>query len=229
MARLRKIVLSALLGCWITIPAPAQPLEGQKWLRGVSVGMGVGAHAAATVTDYVNAVALPPIKDRLDEFNAIAEFYVAPEFQVTTDWSLALEYGYQIKSFSVVGSSGIGRSDFSYEVHMPTGIAHYLIAGDGYWLKLGGGVGYYFGRFSQTLYGLNQREAFRAEGPGLKIEAVGNTKFDETFYGSVGVDVRWIFGREFKAPEGRTATVSGQTAKFNSFTLGLKFGVMFLY
>ncbi|MBM4167577.1 MAG: hypothetical protein FJ215_00215 [Ignavibacteria bacterium] len=207
----------------------AQTQEGGKRLRGITLGMGVGAHAASSVTDYINAASLPPIRDRLDDFHAVAEFSIVPEYQVTTDWSVALEYGYQIKSFSLVGSAGMGRSDFSYEVHLPTALAHYLISGEGYWLKLGGGVGYYFGGFDQTLYGLNRTETFRAEGIGLKLEAVGNTKFDDSFYGSVGVDVRWIFGGQFKTPEGRVASVGSQTARFESFTVGLKFGVMFLY
>ncbi len=225
----RLLIIIGLLRFCPTAPAEAQNQEGQVRLRGITLGMGVGAHAASSVTDYINTVSLPPLKDRLDEFNAVAEFCVVPEYQVADDWSLAIEYGYQIKSFSLIGGAGMGRSDYSYEVHMPTALVHYLIGGEGYWVKVGGGVGYYFGGFSQTLYGLNQQELFHAEGLGLKLETVGNTKFDDSFYGGIGVDVRWIFGGPFKTPEGRTASVGNQTARFSSFTVGLKFGVMFLY
>ena len=209
----------------------AQSNEGEPTNRffDITVGMGVGAHSAPSIADYVNAVAQPRTEQRLDEFTSVVEFFVAPELQMAEEWSAALEYGLLLKGYTLDDQSGYLRSEFSYQVHMPTLLLQYVLFGDGYRLKLGGGLGYHFVRFSQSYYAYGSEETFHAGGIGLKLGAVGNTQFDETFFGSIGIDLRWDFLGALKRGDGSEVTdrVTNTVPKMNCFTLVVKFGVMF--
>ncbi|HWP81477.1 MAG TPA: hypothetical protein VNN76_02375 [Bacteroidota bacterium] len=201
--------------------------HGQRHIVGVSAGMGVSAHSAPSIVDYVNVVAQP--SQRVDEFTTSIEFFVAPEIQINEDWSIALEYGYHLKSYGFDNSSGLGRVEFTHRVHLPTLLLHYLMPGEAYWFKLGGGLGYHNDMFEESFSSVNRRETYRGSGIGAKVEAVGNTAFDESFYGSIGVDMRWVFGGSFKDHEGKAARYNGFSPKMGFFSAGLKFGVMILF
>jgi hypothetical protein len=191
----------------------------------ISGGMGISAHSATSTGDYISALLQLREPDRIGEFTTAIEFFVTPEIQISDDWSLALEYAYLVKSYRLTSTLAPGISDFSTSLHMPTAIAHYLIPGEGYWLKFGGGVGYYFGTFSQELFGSGQTQVFRASAPGLKLEAVGNTMFDENFYGYIGIDARWGFDEAFSQSDGTTASYQNTNASLGFFNIGLKLGV----
>ena len=142
---------------------------------------------------------------------------------------MGVEYGLLIKSYTIDDQSGYSRSEFSYQVHMPTVLVHRLLIGEGYRVKLGGGIGYHFANFTQSFSSLGSEGTLSARGPGIKLDAIGNTKFDETFYGSIGVDVRWDFVGPLKAGSGGSAATSSAVPlpKMDFFSVGLKFGVTF--
>lgn len=196
---------------------------------GISAGMGVSANSAPSIVDYVNAVAQPPFDQRADEFSASTEFFVVPEYQISDEWSIAVDYSYHLKSYGFDSQSGAGRMEFTHSVHMPMVVVHYLIPGQGYWLKVGGGVGYHVGSFTESFLGVGQETTLRATGFGTKLEAVGNTVFDDHFYGSIGLDLRWVFGSTFKTPSGQTKSYLNFTPQMSFFSVGLKFGVMVLF
>jgi len=214
-----------LLGCH---QAFAQSADRPREFFGISAGLGIGAHNAVAITDYINAIVQPPPDQRLDDFGSAIEFFVTPEMQVADQWSVALEYSLLVKSHSP-GSIGAGGSEINYYIHMPTAIVHYLIPGEGYWLKLGGGIGYHYAVLDQRLFGSSQQTSFTASGGGLKIEAVGNTRFDESFYASIGVDLRWGFGGAFNNSSQGDASYGPTTARLEFFNIGLKLGVAFLF
>lgn len=205
----------------------AQPNAGRP-LIAISAGLGVSANSSPSIVDYINAIAQPPVEQRVDEFSASTEFFVAPEMQVSDEWSVALDYAYYLKSYSFDSRSGMGRLEFTHQVHMPVVVMHYLIPGKGFWLKAGGGAGYHVGSFTESFLGYGQQSTTRAHGVGIKIEAIGNTAFDESFYGSIGVDLRWVFGGSFKTASGQTKSYLQYTPHMSFFSVGLKLGVMFL-
>jgi len=224
-------LLAGLLLLFPITGIEAQNVDSQNARRffDITIGMGVGAHSAPSIVDYINALVQPRVEQRLDEFTSVVEFFLVPELQMAEEWSGGIEYSLLLKSYSVDDRSGYLRSDISYQVHMPTVLVQYLIFGEGYRLKVGGGVGYHLARFNQSFPAYGSEETFRAEGLGVKLSAVGNTKFDETFYGSIGVDLRWDFLGSLKRGGGSEVTdrIAGTVPKMNFFTIGLKFGVMF--
>ena len=194
-----------------------------------TVGLGIGAHSAPSIANYINLVSQPAADQRVDQFSSAVEFYAVPELQVSRQWSAGLEYSMLIKSYSINDRSGYSRSDMSYQVHMPSLLVHYLVFGEGFRLKLGGGVGYHFIAFDESFPTNGSGETLRSAGPGFKLDAVGNTKFDEVFYGSIGVDLRWDFLGTLKR-SGTASPVSGVIAdlpRMSFFNAGVKFGVTF--
>lgn len=200
---------------------------GQK-LIAISGGIGVSAHSAPSIVDYVNAIAQPPFGQQADEFSASTEFFIAPEYQIDDAWSIGAEYSYHLKSYGFDNSGSLGRSEFTHRVHMPTLIVHYLVPGERYWFKVGGGIGLHSGSFETSLPAFGQSWTMRGTGFAAKVEAIGNTGFDEHFYGSIGVDLRWAFGGAFKGSEAQSAGSLSSKPSMSFFSAGLKFGVMFV-
>lgn len=191
--------------------------DGSRFFQ-ITGGLGVDAHSDPTMLDYINALTFPTPDQKLTGFTSASEFFITPEVQVSDDWSVGLEYSYLIKSYNI--SAGY-QWDFSYTVQMPTLLIHYLLPGDGYWIKLGGGAGYSFASLSEDFVQTGASENSTATGPGFKIDAVGNTKFDDHFWGSIGVDIRWVYAGAFKG--GLVTTVP--PPKLDFFSVGVKFGV----
>jgi hypothetical protein len=194
----------------------------------ISAGMGVGIHHAPFLVDYLNAYRISQSEPRLDDFSSMLEFFIAPELRVHAEWSCAIEYSVLMKT-QTVGASSAAGSEFSYLVHMPTALVHYVVSDPNFFLKFGGGVGYHIAAFQQRLYPYNIEDSFTASGLGFKLEAVGDTKFDETFFGSIGVDLRWDFLGTLKNARGVEAyeRTTNSTAKMQFFSASVKFGVMF--
>ncbi len=192
----------------------------------ISAGLGVGTHAAHSLVDYMNALARP--QTRLDEFSPVVEFFLAPELRISEEWNLALEYSLLVKSYALDSGSGFSGSDFSYNIHMPSVLLHYVMSGMGYRLKFGGGVGYHVATFTQTIRAYGVEDNYTSRGVGLKLEAIANTQFDETFYGSIGADLRWGFLGNLKKTDGTVATDrnTNLTPTMQFFSAGIKFGIM---
>lgn len=195
----------------------------------VSVGLGAGIHSAPFLVDYMNAFRPSQTSERLDEFSSMLELFITPEYRIQPEWSVALEYSMLIKTQTVGGGPYSAGSEFAYNVHMPTAMVRYVVSDPAFYLKFGGGLGYHLATLQQTLYSYGVDERFTANGVGVKLEAVGNTKFDETLYGSIGVDMRWDFLGAFKNASGAEAfeRATNTTARMQFFSISLKFGVMF--
>jgi hypothetical protein len=232
----RKVSASAGYAVLFLIVCTVQPLSAQsasndstKRFFDLTAGLGISIQSAPLLANYINALAQPTLDQKVDQFNSVAEFYFVPELQVSKEWSAAIEYSLLIKSYSINSSSGFGRTDISYEVQMPSVLVHYLVFGEGFRLKLGGGVGYHFVKFDEAFSSTGSGETLRTNGLGFKLDAIGNTKFDETFYGSIGVDLRWDFlGSLSRGAQAVQSTRSGpDLPKMTFFTAGVKFGVTF--
>ncbi|MGB2868441.1 MAG: hypothetical protein WBD36_08320 [Bacteroidota bacterium] len=220
------ILFGYILAVLAAVPAARAQEQDHSFVH-MALGMGIDVHSAPSIVDYINALTVQGSTKNLDEFATATEFFVTPEFSVAGNWSVGLEYAYLLKSYSVNDGSGLSRWDFSYSMQMPTLLAHYVIPDDAYWLKFGGGVGYYFGSMKQSYAVSGSEDRFSAQGLGMKLDVSGNTKFDDHFYGYIGADLRWCFAGELKNDQGLTPTYNGVTAKMNFFSLGLKFGVVF--
>jgi hypothetical protein len=200
--------------------ASGQQANDGGWFIQITAGLGVSAHSDPTILDYINALTYPSPDQKLTGFTSASEFFITPEVQINDEWSVGLEYSYLVKSYNIVAGD---PWNFSYNVQMPTLLVHYLVPGEGYWVKLGGGIGAAFGTLTENYVQTGAGESSTASGPGFKIEAVGNTKFDDHFWGRIGLDLRWVYAGSFKGG----LVTSAPTPKLDFFSAGVKFGVTF--
>lgn len=205
--------------------------DSARRIFSVAVGLGVAAHSAPSLNDYINAISRPVFEQRLDEFSSVPEFFIRPEARVGEEWALGLEYGLLVKSYTLTDASGFARSEISYHVHMPTILLAYVIPGEGYRLKLGGGVGYHVGSLTQRFPTFGTEEEFRSGGLAFKLDASGNTRFDDTLYGLIEVDLRWDFLGSLRRGNGDDARspATNETVNMNFFNVGFKLGVLFQF
>ncbi|HTY36433.1 MAG TPA: hypothetical protein VMH23_04940 [Bacteroidota bacterium] len=224
-------VVLVLLGCCIPEHAIAQqtPADSSGRFFDISVVLGISVHSTPSLSNYINALTQPTIDQKVDQFNSAPEFSIVPELQVANEWSVGLEYSLLVKSYSIDSRTSYPHTDISYQVQMPSVLVHYLVFGQGFRLKFGGGIGYHFMKFEQSFPALGVDETFRTNGPGFKLDAVGNTKFDESFYGSIGLDLRWDFlGTLSRGSAASQAARSGpDLPSMTFFNAGVKLGVTF--
>jgi len=216
----RFVWISAFL---LALPGVAGAQESWSPWVGLSTGMGISALSAPSTVDYMNGASQAVSSEKVSEFFSVTEFTLTPEVRVAERWSAGIDYMFRIKSVTVKG--GGGQSQFELSSHHLGLVAHYLIEGESYLVRLGGGGAIAVGTFSQALFGNPVFSEFSARGGSIKIEAVGDTKFDEYLYGTIGVDMRWVFGQTYHdgSREVRVGTIK---AGFSSFALGLKLGIL---
>jgi hypothetical protein len=223
----RKICLLPLLFAAgvATLPAQQDSLAAPGLAIGLGGGLGVTLIDAADVVDYINLTYQPSSK--LQDFTTASEFFGAGEVRVSESWGVKLEYSYLLKSYSVAQPYGPDYS-FSYGIHMPVVMAQYLVAGRGYAFKIGGGAGYHFAKFTEDASVLVS-DSYTSRGVGIKLEAEGNTEFDDHLFGLISVDLRDDLMGEFRDPGNKRMMIPvlDKPATMDFFSLGVKFGLIY--
>ncbi len=193
---------------------------------GIGAGMGITLINSTDIVDYLNTSFQQP--SRIDDFGVAPEFFGFGTFPISEMWSAKIEYAFIFKSYSTP-VSGLPDFTFSFNVHMPTMLIEYSLINEGFFFKFGGGLGYHVAQFSKNL---NISDTlYQSSGIGLKLEAEGNTAFDEHLFGTIGLDVRANFMSEFKDTDGNNLFISAikKNARMNFFAIGLKFGVAYYF
>ena len=187
-------------------------------------GMGISIADVPGLVNYLNTLGDPTV---LSDFATDVEFFGGVEFPLSFEWGGALEYSYLFKSYSVsVGDAG--TYTVFYSMHMPTAMVHYVVTGEGYFLKFGGGIGYHTGSLEQKdPYGSDI--TYSAHGIGLKAQAVGQTAFDEHLYGYIGGEMRWELLGKLKSDNGTVLQNQGRVASLSMFVVGLNFGMIYYF
>jgi len=189
-------------------------------------GMGVALAAAPSMVDYLNTLADP--SQRVQDFATIVEFFGGAELPVSENWAGGVEYSYLFKSYTLP-TGGAGTYTIYYDLKMPTATAHYVSSGKGYFLKVGGGIGYHSGSIEQksSFYGTDT--TYTTHGVGVKVDAVGQTAFDDHLYGYIGAAMRWELMGSLKDSRGDRLQNQGQSASLSMFVVGLAFGLTYYF
>jgi hypothetical protein len=218
---------------WISLlvvlgPSPARLCaqeNGPQTSVAFSAGMGVSYINAPSIVDYLNKYTSQA--DRVADFTPAVEFFAAPEVPLSPTLILKLEYAYLLKSYSLVESQG--TYSFDYSVHMPTVVLNYLLEGDKFYVKVGGGIGYHFGKFSYLFPNASSEARFTGGGLGLKLELMGNTAFGESLYGLIGGDIRLDFIGALKDADGKGPAGAIDPVKLRFASAGIKFGLIYYF
>jgi hypothetical protein len=225
-----KIAVITFVSVCCTDASRAQAVESGNGLKlrentfSIYGGMGISIADAPGLVKYLNTLENPTV---LNNFATDVEFFGGAEFPLSFEWGGAVEYAYLFKSYSLsVGDAG--TYTVFYSLHMPTAMVHYVITGEGYFLKFGGGIGYHTGSLEQKdPYGNDI--TYSAHGIGLKGQVVGQTAFDEHLYAYIGGDMRWELLGKLKSDNGTVLQNQGRVASLSMFVVGLNFGVVYYF
>jgi len=220
MARKTVMLLVAVLGVVTLSTARPDSLMFNRNYCGVSGGLGVSLINVGDVVDFVSN------GTNQSHFAAAAEFFGALEVQIADNWGIKGEYSYLLNSYNIPQGGII--LPYSYHVQMPSALLEYVLKGNGYFFKFGGGGGYHFAQFEQDY---PATITYTAKGIGLKIEGEGNTAFDEHLYGYIGADARDDILGDLKDDAGNILVNKSlnKNVKMNFITVGLKFGLTYFF
>ncbi len=138
-------------------------------------GMGIAFVYSPSLNDYLNLRA----DEEMQPFNSSAEFYGEVDYSISDKYQLGVEYDYSLYDFS---SSYAGGYTLSYSHHKPSVLAYYVLSGEGYKFKFGGGAG---ARVLNMTENIIVNEDFSTVGFGLLLRAQGHTKLSDKIYANI--------------------------------------------
>ena len=202
------------------------PNMAERMRPGIAAGMGVEYVSPRDIIDMINGGFRPV--ERLPEFHAGANFFVAGFVPLSADWLLKIEYAYLLNTYNIAALLGPG--EFTMTVHMPTLYMHYMLVDEGlYNLSAGLGVGYHFGALSIT-YG-SLIDTYTARGPGAVLELQGNTAMSEDVFVHLGVQARWEGIGELRNAADKSPGVNaqGKPPSLSWFAVGARIGMSYYF
>jgi hypothetical protein len=187
----------------------------------LAAGMGIGFMNNSSVSDYVNGVL--GLED-LGTFSSSFEAYVEGDYSLNESFQLGLEYVYTI--FSHTNSLGVIQYDFSYDHHKPSLLAYYVIAGEGYKFKFGGGAGPRFVNLDEKFQTTTN---YTSTGFGVLGRIQAHTKLSDDFYANIGSTVRYDVGGEPKSSQGKYIgeNTNYGNVSVNSLSFSINIGVSY--
>ncbi len=179
----------------------------------VNAGIGLEYYNTPSLSRYLSARTggvTPGVYTTSVQLEAGAEYFIL------NDWLVGIEYGYLPSQ-----STGNGYQ-ISYSYSLPCLTIRKVLAGDNYYLRIGGGIGYHFFSLNQTdPYGGNI--AYSSSGIGLKFDAALDSKLGENFYARVEGDAHAEFTGSFKSVDNGTHYSS------NLSGVGVTFGLVYYF
>ncbi|MCH6574791.1 MAG: hypothetical protein IH795_06245 [Bacteroidetes bacterium] len=139
----------------------------------------------------------------------------------------ALEVAYQLYSFSDVKPQG--KDELSFGNLMPSLMGYYVLRGDGYNFKFGGGVGVRFVSVDETRNINTAKINYTSTGYGFVARVEGNTLLGSSIYANIGADIRYDVNGE---PENNGTplhnNLQNENVNFNAFSIGVRLGITYI-
>ncbi len=189
----------------------------------LTFGMGLDFNAVPSYRDYVNEN-FAPTGNQVSTFKSSVMFSGEADYSLTQKFQLGLEYNLLLDSYTTpVGAAGI--YEISYVLHRPSAVGYYVIAGEGYKFKFGGGLGVRFARLTEKII---LQTNYSSTGFGVLIKAEGHTALSNNFYAVVGVELRYdLSGEPSNSGSKIYNNISKENLSLNSLSVGIKLGVSF--
>lgn len=209
-----KFILSIIVSCFIINTS-----YSQYELR---ASMGITFGSMPSLKDYVNQIAG---YQELGSFNSAVIFSGEFDYNVSKTYDLGLELGYLINS---VTFSTYGTYDFSYHIIMPTVTSYYIIRGEGYNFKFGGGVGLRLVSFDASFPSNPSTSNYKSTGFGFLLRAAGNTRLSDNFYVYISGDLRYDLNGNLK-DRNTYHNPDFKQVNLNTFSAGVNLGITYIF
>ena len=188
----------------------------------VRAAMGINFGSTPSLKDYINQIAG---YNEMGSFNSSVMFSGEFDYNVSQTYDLGLEVAYLLNS---VTFSTFGTYDFSYHVIMPTVTSYYVIRGEGYNFKFGGGVGVRLASADESLPATPGATNYTSTGFGFLLRAAGNTRLSDNFYVYVSGDLRYNLNGNLKDWNVHHSSNYNQV-NLNTFSAGVNLGISYFF
>lgn len=190
----------------------------------LSFSMGLDFKSSTAFRDYINT-SFAFGSNRIPSFKSAISFSGEADYKLSETFALGLEENLQIDSYNATYSTG-GVYEVSYTMNRPSLLAYYIVSGESYQLKFGGGVGPRFVSLSEKI---NTSSDYSASGYGLVLKAEGNTQLSKNFYALIGTNLRYDVSGDISNNQNTIVNRStGEKLNLNSISFGIYLGVTFI-
>lgn len=194
----------------------------------LKANMGINLISIPSAQDYINQNYAPQ-DDQLSNFNTAVIFSGEVGYFLNEKFEMSIEFPYQIYTYTTT-IAGAGQYNLSFDSFLPSVMAYYVISGNGYNFKFGGGVGPRFVNVTEEKKWQGIEVGYSSIGFGglLRIEA--NTALSENLFANIGGDLRYDINRVPENDSGNALynIVENENVSFDSFSLGVKLGISYL-
>ncbi len=192
----------------------------------LSATMGIDFMSTPAFRDYINQNYAAG--EEISDFNSAVQFALKYGRLLTPNFMIAGEVGYQIFSYNNFFS--LGQYDITINSIMPNVLAYYVIAGEGYNFKLGGGAGLRLLYITEKLPGDANPADYSATGFGLLIRGEGTTRIDGNLHAHIGGDIRYdLAGKPENNGENLSPNRTFEQVDFNSLIVGVRLGLSYYF
>ena len=187
--------------------------------------MGINFLSAPSMQDYLNEH-FAPSDAQLGSFVSAVIFAGEGGLYLSHNFLMSIEAAYQIYSYT---SNDInGKYDLSYNNFMPSLLAFYVISGQGYNFKFGGGAGIRLVSVDETI-SISGTESYNSIGYGLIGRIEANTLLGGSVYANIGAEIRYDVNGE---PDNNGTyiynNIDNQNVNFNTFLTGIRLGITYI-
>ena len=194
----------------------------------LSASMGINFVNTPSLFDYINQNYVSAGSEIIEGFNSSVLFSGEAGYNVNKSYQPALEIGYLINSYTYPGLNG--QYELSYGNLIFSVINYYVINGDGFNFKFGGGGGLRIISADEKRPATGITQTFSSVGYGFLLRAEGNTLLGGNVYAKIGAQACYDFNGE---PENNgqplTNNIQKENVNFNSLSVGLNLGVSYIF
>jgi hypothetical protein len=113
---------------------------------------------------------------------------------------------------------------------MPTITNYYVIDGQGYNFKFGGGLGLRFASITESKEFTSNSNNYNSIGFGILLRALGNTALSSNVYANITGDIRYdINGTPKNNGNAIENTTLASNVNMNSLSFGLSLGITYIF
>lgn len=189
-------------------------------------GMGISFVYNPSLNDYIkNNWAV----EEVQSFSSTAEFYGEVDYSISSKYQIGLEYVYSLYGYSSFKNNMNYELDYAH--HKPSILGYYVISGEGYKFKFGGGVGIRTVELTESI-GTTEKGAqkFSTTGFGILGRVQGHTALGENLYANIGSTIRYDAPGEPANGETKLHdTLTNGDVNINSFSVSVNIGFSYFF
>jgi hypothetical protein len=194
----------------------------------VRADMGINFINTPSLRDYLNVSQFAPPDNQVQNFNTAINFSGEVDFRATVNYELGVELAYLYNSFTF--SPDGGRYEISYGVLMPSIVNYYVIDGQGYNFKFGGGIGLRFTSVNELHQFTSSSNNYNSVGFGILLRTLGNTALSSNVFANIIGDVRYdVNGTPKNNGNPIRNTILRNDVNLNALSLGLSLGITYIF